>query len=160
MRKMPVLLAIFIISGILKVSAQQSSSFNSSNYKTALGFKFFLPTAVTLKHFISPDKKALEFLGYFYNEGVRITGLYEFHNNINEVVGLKWYAGPGVHIALYNNKHDGFTSVGIDGVIGLDYKLNNAPINLSLDYQPSIQLTDYYGDRYTSWGGLALRYTF
>ncbi|MEO6330338.1 MAG: hypothetical protein ABIO55_15495 [Ginsengibacter sp.] len=158
MKKTFVLLAVFITIALTQVNAQKSSSTNSASYKTAIGVKFW-PTAITLKHFIA-DKKALEFLGYFYNAGARITGLYEFHGNINGVEGLKWYAGPGAHIALYDNKHGGFTSVGIDGVIGLDYKFSDAPINLSVDYQPSIQLTDYYGDRYTSWGGIAIRYTF
>ncbi len=86
--------------------------------------------------------------------------MYEIHGDINGVEGLKWYVGPGAHVAFYGNKYGGNTSIGIDGVIGLDYKINNAPINLSLDYQPSIQLTTFYGERFTSWGGLAIRYTF
>lgn len=159
MKKIAVLLMVFIIITLSKSIAQENSTYNSSEYTTAIGIKFY-PTGITLKHFISPDKKALEFIGFFYNEGVRVTGLYEFHYYFPGVEGLKWYAGPGVHLALYNNKHDGFTSVGIDGVIGLDYKFSNAPINLSLDYQPSLQLTDFYGDRFTSWGGLGIRYTF
>lgn len=159
MKKALIILTIFMVIALSNVNAQRSSSYNSSSYTTAIGVKFY-PTGVTLKHFIKQNKTALEFIGYFYHEGTRITGLYEIHDNINGVEGLKWYVGPGAHIALYDNKHGGFTSVGIDGVIGLDYKFSNAPINLSLDYQPSIQLTDYYGDRYASWGGLAIRYTF
>lgn len=163
MKKTIVLLAIFMAIAVTQANAQKSSGFNSPGYTTAIGVKFY-PTGVTVKHFIA-DTKALEFIGYSYIEGIRITGLYEFHNNINGVEGLRWYVGPGAHIALYNNKHPtnkngGSASVGIDGVVGLDYKFRDAPINLSLDYQPSIQLTDYYGDRYTSWGGLAIRYTF
>lgn len=152
------ILAFFIVMALSNINAQKNAELNSVNYTTAIGIKFY-PAAASLKHFIIPEDKALEFLGFFYNEGIRFTGLYEIHSNINNVAGLKWYAGPGVHIALYNPKHNGFTSVGIDGVIGLDYKITNAPINVSLDSQPSIQLTDYYGDRFTSWGGLAIRYT-
>ncbi len=159
MKKAFILLTLLIIMALSNVNAQTNSDINSTNYTSAVGIKFY-PTAVSFKHFIVPEDKALEFLGFFYNEGIRFTGLYEIHSNINGVAGLKWYVGPGAHIALYNHKHDGFTSVGIDGVIGLDYKINQAPVNVSLDYQPSIQLTDYYGDRFTSWGGLGIRYTF
>ncbi len=159
MRKVLVLLTAFVVVVSSKLVAQKSSGINSSEYFTAVGLKFY-PTAITVKHFISLDKKAVEFLGYFYDEGARITGLYEIHDNLIDIRGLQWYVGPGAHIALYNHKHMGFTSVGIDGVIGIDYKINTAPLNLSLDYQPSIQLTKYYGDRYTSWGGIAIRYTF
>jgi hypothetical protein len=158
MKKILVLSAVLVIVTLSKSTAQQNNTFNSPYYKTAIGIKFY-PTGITLKHFIA-EGRALEFVGFFYNEGARITGLYEFHYNIPGVEGLKWYVGPGAHIALYNNKHGGFTSVGVDGIIGLDYKINNAPINVSVDYQPSIQLTDFYGDRFTGWGGLAIRYTF
>ena len=158
MKKILVLLCVIII-GVSNVSAQNNPTYNSSTYTNAIGVKFY-PTGITLKHFLSGNKNALEFIGYFYNRGARITGLYEIHGDINGVEGLRWYLGPGAHVAFYSNKYGGNTSIGIDGVIGLDYKINNAPINLSLDYQPSIQLTEHYGDRFTSWGGLAIRYTF
>ena len=49
--------------------------------------------------------------------------------------------------------------VGVDGVIGLDYKFRGAPINLSLDWQPSFEFGDNRGF-VSSWGGLGIRYTF
>ncbi|MEJ7671842.1 MAG: hypothetical protein WKF59_03840 [Chitinophagaceae bacterium] len=70
----------------LNVSAVNAQTNNSSDYKTALGVKFY-PTGVTIKHFISA-KHALEGLGYFYNEGARITGkLYEIYGDINNAGG-------------------------------------------------------------------------
>lgn len=152
MKTVPVLLLAFILS----VSAANAQS-NSSEYKTALGVKFY-PTAVTLKHFVSA-KNALEGLGYFYNYGARITGLYEIHGNINNAPGLKWYIGPGAHVGFYNNKYGGATAIGVDGVIGLDYKINSAPINLSLDWQPSIEFGNGYNNGFSgNWGGIAIRY--
>jgi hypothetical protein len=158
MKSILVFLCVIII-GVSNVNAQNNSTSSSSSYTNAIGLKFY-PTGITLKHFLTGNKNALEFIGFFYNRGSRITGLYEIHGDINGVEGLKWYVGPGAHVAFYGNKYGGNTSIGIDGVIGLDYKINNAPINLSLDYQPSIQLTTFYGERFTSWGGLAIRYTF
>lgn len=131
---------------------------NSFTYKTALGVKFY-PGAITLKHFIKSDV-ALEGIGYLWKQGTRITGLYEFHGNIEKVDGLKWYIGPGAHIGLYNNKYyGGATAIGIDGVLGLDYKIRSAPINLSLDWQPSFEFGNYAGFS-GDWGGLSIRYTF
>ena len=80
---------------------------------------------------------------------------------------FKWYIGPGVHIGAYSDNHhhhDGddhhsHPAIGIDGVIGLDYKFNGAPINLSLDWQPSFEFADGHGF-IGSWGGLGIRYTF
>lgn len=144
--------AIFLT--VASVNAQKTGS----DYRTALGVKFY-PTGVTLKHFVSA-KNALEGLGYFYNEGFRITGLYEIHGNIANAGGLRWYVGPGAHIGFYNNKYGGATSLGVDGVLGLDYKINSAPINLSIDWQPSIEFGNNYNNGFSgSWGGIAIRYT-
>lgn len=153
------LLTGFIIALLLSTSVVHAqSNIGSHEYKTALGVKFY-PGSVSLKHFIK-DKAALEGLGYFWNRGFRVTGLYQFHNDINGVEGLKWYVGPGAHVGFYSNKYGGGTSFGIDGVIGLDYKLREAPINLSLDWQPSVEFNGDYNGFAGNWGGLAIRYVF
>lgn len=151
-------IAIFAFVLMLFSHQQVSAQTRSSSYKTSLGVKFY-PGAITVKHFIQPNR-ALEGIGYFWERGTRITGLYEIHGDINNARGLKWYIGPGAHIGFYNNKHfGGATVVGIDGVLGLDYKFYEAPINLSLDWQPSFEFGDYDGFS-GNWGGLAIRYTF
>lgn len=155
-------LLIFVVILFISVSqlSAQSSSANSSEYTTAIGVKFY-PTAITLKHFLSGNKNALEALGYFYNYGSRITGLYEIHGDINGARGLRWYIGPGAHIGLYNSKYGSGSTVGVDGVLGLDYKINSAPINLSADWQPSFEFGNKFNNGFSGdWGGVAIRYTF
>jgi hypothetical protein len=165
MRKAIFLTGLIILSLVFNASAQKrSSSYRSQSYTTALGVKFY-PGAITLKHFVS-DKNALEGILSFWDRGFRITGLYEIHGNISGAPGLKWYIGPGAHIGVYNNKYykDGYESggaFGIDGVLGLDYKFRDAPINLSLDWQPSFEFGDKYESGFSgNWGGFAIRYTF
>lgn len=150
---------VFIITIVLAFISAQAvfAQSKGSSYKTALGVKFY-PGAITLKHFVKSDA-ALEGIGYFWQRGARVTGLYEFHGNISGARGLKWYAGPGAHVGFYNDKYyNGGTSVGLDGVLGLDYKISGAPINFSLDWQPSFEFGDYYG--FGNWGGFAIRFTF
>lgn len=162
------LLAVGIILFLGAGAATAQSNVSSQSYETALGVKFY-PGAVTLKHFIKPDA-ALEGIGYFWNRGVRVTGLYEFHGPITGAPGLKWYIGPGAHVGFYNNKsyyggyyrdkyRDGGTTVGVDGVLGLDYKFKGAPINMSIDWQPSFEFGEYSGFN-GNWGGMAIRYVF
>lgn len=145
---------------VLTANAQKrSSSYSSQSYTTALGVKFY-PGAISLKHFVNKNN-ALEGLGYFWDKGFRITGLYEIHGNINGAPGLKWYIGPGAHVGVYNSKYGGQSSVGIDGVLGLDYKFSGAPINMSIDWQPSFEFGSNYGNGFSgNWGGFAIRYTF
>lgn len=151
-----VILAILICS--ILYSQAQSKSINSSNYQTALGVKIWNGGGITFKHFFT-GTHAGELIGYFWNQGTRFTGLYEIHGPVSGAAGLKWYIGPGAHVGFYNTKHGDGSFVGLDGVLGLDYKFRGAPINMSLDWQPSFEFgTDrgYYGNL----GGLGIRYTF
>ena len=159
------LLTVLLISGAFMVTSGHAGAQSmGSSYQTALGVKFW-PGAITIKHFIQDDR-AIEGLGYFWDHGFRFTGLYEIHGDINGAEGLKWYVGPGAHIgvysdAWYDNGHyynSGSLSLGLDGVLGLDYKINQAPIDLSLDFQPSLELLSH--PYFSGWGGLAVRYTF
>ena len=137
-----------------------------SSYKTALGVKFYPGGAITVKHFVKSNA-ALEGLAYFWRDGMRITGLYEFHGNFSGAPGLKWYVGPGAHVGFWNDRYwrreypgyRGSAIAGIDGVLGLDYKFNGAPINMSIDWQPSYEFGTN-GGFYGNWGGIAIRYTF
>lgn len=159
------LLVVLGLAGLLAtVSNPATAQSLGSDYRTALGVKIY-PGAISVKHFIKDDV-ALEGLGYFWKYGFRVTGLYEFHGDINGAPGLKWYIGPGAHIGFWNddwnkrypNREDG-VAVGVDGVLGLDYKIKGAPINLSLDWQPSFNIIGYtYFEG--GWGGFAVRFTF
>ncbi len=155
MKKTAVALLLCGLIG-MRVNAQSMGR----NYKTALGVKVWDGGGISFKKFVVP-KSALELIGYFNKYGTRITGLYEIHENIAGAAGLKWYAGPGAHIALY--KYKGFFGdkaiAGVDVVLGLDYKINKAPLNLSVDWQPSFEFADNR-DFEGGWFGLGIRYTF
>ena len=161
------LLVVTVILFIVISTQAQSRSSHSSSYTTALGVKVWDGAGISLKHFFNGSNNAGELIGYFYKHGFRLTGLYEIHGDINGAPGLKWYLGPGAHIGFYDAgyMHRGYyysdsrTHIGIDGVIGLDYKFNGAPINMSIDWQPAFEFGDG-GGFYGSWGGLGIRYTF
>lgn len=153
---------LFILPLLLAAGASAQSM--GSDYKTALGVKLY-PGAVSVKHFTG-NGKALEGLGYFSSDGFRLTGLYELHFPLGTVEGLQWYVGGGAHLGIWSdswkNKYpsrDGSIALGVDGVLGLDYKIKGAPLNLSFDWQPSFNFVGYnYFEG--GWGGLAVRYTF
>ena len=154
------ILSALLLSCAYLVKAQSHST-NGTDYQTALGVKVWDGAGITIKHFLT-DRNAVEGIGYFYSHGFRLTGLYEIHGDITGASGLKWYVGPGAHLGFYNDKYyDGRSHavLGVDGVLGLDYKFNTAPINLSLDWQPSFEFANGLGFN-GSWGGLGIRYTF
>ena len=154
---------LLVAAALVGLAHTAGAQATGSTYKTALGFKFS-PTAVTVKHFVKSNA-AIEGLAYFWRDGFRATGLYEWHDDIKGARGLQWYVGGGAHVDFwydeYRNRFNpsGRAAAGLDGVIGLDYKFNGAPINLSLDWQPSVT---FIGANYNSvdWLGVAVRFTF
>lgn len=136
----------------------------SSSYKKAIGVKIY-PSAISYKSFLT-DNKAIEVLGYFTLDGFRTTIMMEKYNSFANTDQLSWYIGYGGHIGLWseewkknNPTHDAGIALGVDGILGLDYKIKNAPLNLSIDWQPSF---NFVGSSYfeSGWAGLGIRYTF
>ncbi len=157
-----ILSLLLIIGGYFIANAQNMNM--GSTYKTAIGVKFY-PGAFSIKSFIQGNN-ALEGLAYLSPDQFRLTGLYEIHANIEGVEGLKWYVGPGAHIGFWNSSwvkefpdRNSGVAIGVDGVLGLDYKTKGAPLDFSLDWQPSFTFVGYnYFEG--GWGGLGIRYTF
>ena len=148
------ILSVFLATAFIAASAQNSTA-EGPDYKTAIGAKLWTGGGISVKTFIK-DNNALEFIGYFDRYGTRITGLYEIHGNLSSEGALKWYVGPGAHVGLYK----GITAVGIDGVVGIDYKFTNMPLNLALDWQPSFELGSGTRNGFNAnWGGFAIRFT-
>lgn len=147
---------LFLIAVI--TAAFGFSSNAQSTYTSSVGVKFS-PGTITYKHFIA-DRYALEGLAVFNRFGTRFGGLFEIHKQLEAVEGLNWYFGPGTHLSFFNSKSGGSVTVGIDGVVGLDYKFPRLPLNLSLDWQPYLQFGNYYGNGFEgNSGGIAIRYT-
>lgn len=147
---------------VLLISAA-NMLFAQSNYNKALGVKFPVGVSVTYKKFVS-DTRNIEGMITIGNKGYRMTGLYEFNfYSFRNVENLSWFVGPGVHLGFwkdaYKSDYSSKADLGIDGIIGLDYKLKNFPLNFSVDWQPSITLAGSAGVT-PAYGGVAVRYTF
>ena len=73
--------------------------------------------------------------------------------------------GAGAHVGFWNGKYNpwwdnerNYGVFGIDGQIGLEYTINEIPLNLAIDWKPAINIIGYSG----FWGdeiGLSVRYT-
>ena len=152
------LLSLLLLALVAVANAQ------ISGYKDAIGVKYF-PTSLSYKHFVN-DKNAVEGLFYLWTYGVRATGLYQFYNPLKgfDLDNLNWYWGVGAHAHFWNNHwstiypgRSSSASIGVDAVLGVDFKVPNIPLNVSIDWQPSLNLTGYTGG-FWGWGGVGIRY--
>ncbi len=134
----------------------QSVKAQGSTYANGIGLRLGYNAALSYKHFIS-NAGALEgIVGLNLGDNyLNIAAMYEHHLPIKEVSGLQWYFGAGMGAVFY----DGGPGFSVNGILGLDYKFNNAPFNISLDWMPGYYLNDDLG--FTGkYGGLSVRYTF
>lgn len=143
-----------------------SISYSSAqNYSTGIGFRGGFSNGLTIKHFIG-ETAAIEGIISSRWRGYSITGLYELHNQAFDVEGLYWYYGAGGHIGVWNgkdtswgNNDEDYTVIGIDGILGIEYNFNEIPINISLDWKPTMNLIGYSGF-WGDGGALSVRYIF
>ncbi len=139
----------------------------SQDYNSAIGLRLGAPISLSYKNFIS-DQGAIEVFAGFRSYAVgyswfNIGGVYQHHWAISGVEGLSWYAGGGVSAFFWNYKDnfpgsDANTSFGILGALGLDYKFESAPVNLSLDWLPTFFVNGYGSGFGGGYGALSVRY--
>lgn len=152
---------------ILILISNISSGQENSTYATGIGLRAGWTTGITVKSFIN-DKAALEgILGTRYR-GFIVTGLYERHALAFNVPGLHWFYGLGAHLGAFRGAYyrdrwgdyytDNTVSVGIDGILGLEYNIMDIPFSIALDIKPFF---DIIMPGYGYWdGALSIRYVF
>ncbi|QXU40658.1 hypothetical protein [Pedobacter sp. D749] len=155
---------LFTILGCIALFALTTTNVKAQNYKNAIGGRFGSYNGVSFKTGLNKGAM-LELIGNFRsNSGfswVQLTGLYEVYNPIKGADGLNWYYGGGASVGSVKNKviDESDIYLGLNGVLGLDYKFKGAPINLSLDWIPTLRLTPDT-DFYSGDVGLGVRFTF
>lgn len=123
-------LVFFTIGATFSVRAQ--------SYKTAVGVRFstsdaFVGTGVSAKHFLKGGT-AIE--GILAFDPLALGILVEKHRPTN-AAGLFWFYGGGGYVGF-----EGKNRLGALGILGLDYKFAELPLNLSLDWKPELFLID------------------
>lgn len=121
-----------------------------ATYNHALGLRAGGTSGITYKHFISSSSAIEGILGFWYN-GISLTGLYEGYAPTG-LQGLKWYYGGGAHVATYSRydyvrenrywyrNHTSGYAIGIDGIVGLEYKIPPIPVAISFDLKPTFEI--------------------
>ena len=132
------ILFLAILSAGFAVSASAQNEVPGPNYRLGLGVRLSnssptLINSITGKYFVT-DRSAVEGIVSFGSR-FGIGGLLEIHKPTN-MDGLKWFYGAGAYVGF----ESGDTYLGPTGILGIDYKFTNVPINLSLDWKPELDI--------------------
>ncbi len=148
------------------------TTLSAQSYSSAIGLRLGAPGALSYKFFIN-ETSALELYGSYRRRGVLsyhwtsygMGGTYQVHNDLSSVAdGLQWFYGGGAGINFYSwsddtyFKNEGSLGLLVHGALGLDYRFSEAPVNLSLDWNPTIALTGYGNGFGAGYGALSIRY--
>ncbi|MDZ4795373.1 MAG: hypothetical protein SGI83_13920 [Bacteroidota bacterium] len=128
------------------VSAQNDPQ--GTGYKTALGVRLSSSSAmqnnsISIKHFINPTT-AIEGL-FTFGDPLALGALIEFHKPLS-ASGLTYFYGGGGYVGFLKKvnvntqKTSTEANFGAQGIIGLDYKFNNIPLNISMDWKPELNI--------------------
>jgi hypothetical protein len=133
----------YLIAGIITVcSITITSQSMAQDYKSALGVRFstkgpVVNNSVTFKYFIS-EGKAIEAFATLADP-FALGALFEIHRPTS-MNNLQWFFGAGAYVGFSKE-----SAVGGMGVVGLDYKFDNIPLNLSIDWKPEINIINTIG---------------
>jgi hypothetical protein len=150
-------------------------------YKNSAGIRIGKTDGVSYKRFLTEDG-AVEFMLGFggYNKGTQVYAMYQWHFQIPAkfTENLHLYYGVGGHVGhikahddrmYYSNdstivtedEKKSYYAIGVDGVIGLEYRIFTVPMTVSMEVKPYVE---YYGLRYIhfrSWDfGFTVKYIF
>ncbi len=130
---------IITLSLVLLAASSLLDPADAQDYKVAIGVRFSsasptLSNSVSIKYFMN-ESSAVEGLVSFGSR-FGLGALYEKHQLIGGTPAFTWFYGGGGYIGFEN----GQTWLGPTGIVGLDYKFSNAPLNLSLDWKPELDI--------------------
>jgi len=127
-----------IVVLFITVAAFLSQTAKAQDYRLALGVRLSnasptLNNSITGKYFVT-DKSAVEGIVSFGSR-FGLGALLEIHKPVN-IPQVTWFYGGGMFVGF----EDSNTYLGPTGVLGLDYKFQNVPINLSVDWKPELNI--------------------
>lgn len=141
---------------VLAVAVLLATAVKAQDYKMGLGIRFSSKAAavnnsVTFKYFMN-EQTAVETMLSF-GDPLAIGLLLEKHKPLSGA-SFKFYYGGGGYVSF-----GGPRNVGFQGVAGLDYKFTSAPISLSLDWKPELNVWKEFSFEPAA-VGLGARFTF
>lgn len=126
------------------------STVSAQDYNWAIGARLGGETSGLSVKYNLDGVNALEgVLSIPYRGGFNVLGMYE--RNIPVIApGFNFYYGGGAHLGSWKRDHKSEFVLGVDGIVGLEYKISEVPLAISLDYKPALNIIShtrfYLGD--------------
>ena len=149
---------------------------HAQDYEGSIGVRGGVSHGITYKIFLM-EERAYEGIFSFRHNGIQLTGMVINHQPFLFRLSDKIFAyhGFGAHVGYYgrcvrhnNRRHRDCDptryfspSIGIDGVLGVEYRVLKYPFTAGIDYKPYIDIfgTDFFSSNFYDFA-LSVKYTF
>lgn len=162
---------VTLLGGLLFISSLCGSKLHAQQGETSVGLRLGYPFSASIKYFVSDEHAVEGYVGFRGSSVYRWTNIsvaYQVHKplDLDFIEDLYWYFGAGGTLFIWTYDFDPFfnnefnnTSFGIQGYLGLNYRFEEIPLELSADWIPTV----FIGNGYLSgfgggYGTLAVRY--
>ena len=142
-----------------------SFSYGQANYERGIGVSVGYFSGISYKHF-TDSSTAFEGILSTRWSGVQLTALYAKHHIAFDEPSFNLFYGGGAHVGFWDTSkipriEDNKNRIiaGINGLLGLQHKFSDAPLVVSLDWKPSLNLIgdiSFWGDE----AAITVRYVF
>lgn len=144
----------------------------AQDFKTAAGLRLGSPFSLSVKHFFTENSAIEGFVGtrgYQIPFGGKIRFLhfgatYQRHQPLEVLEGLSAFYGAGASYILITAKGDSFNNsenlIGINASGGLSYTFEDLPVNISLEWAPTVFIGENTLANGIAYANIAVRYVF
>ena len=152
-----------------------------AQYRHSSGLRLGYTSAMTYKHFIKGEE-AVEFMLSGRDDGFQLTTLYLEHKPLEVSFNENFYLyyGAGAHIGYefmtdrrlilsptvpgeleYETNREAFFTMGVNAMIGVEYRWLAVPITISLDFKPYLDFVGMRDVNLRFWDtAIAVKYVF
>ena len=157
MKKLLLLIAVVAMS-VTTASAQiEKTEATLAKERNAIGIRLGYGLDLSYQRYLQDNNRIEANLGLNFGDGNGFTAnaIYQWLFGLQvDNVGFNWYAGAGAGVGVWE---DNF-GLAVVGQIGIEYKFK-APISLSLDWRPALNLVPGFGFGWDSFA-VGVRYRF
>jgi hypothetical protein len=132
---------------------------NAQTYETAVGAKFYTGNGsvggLNIRY-SNTEHTALEGSLLFESGAIGLEGLYQYQGPITNAEGLQYFVGGGGFLGFGSGRYNNSTAFALRLTGGVDYKFTDAPIDVSLGFDPFFYLAPFTTSDLRL--GIAIRY--
>ncbi len=148
--KLRILLGFFCLLCFSSSYAQYRSV---KPYNLGIGLRGGFLYGLSIKGFLNSHSVVEGIIGTRW-QGYSITALYEYQQETKAGENLDWFYGFGAHVGSYAEKYflknnggnaqsnKAVYAMGVDAIVGLEYKIIKVPVTFGLDFKPFIDLVN------------------